>query len=226
MVRNVVGEFEDGTILDVRANIDGGNRLTIKVIETKEDSNGKTYAEASEIYHEFEEPIIFSANEAKTANNMDSRDRMFIPYFTSADCNEIKLICISKSRYIKAKDQGIATTLTNKITNVKEVLSTKIDCETEPGTEIRIALSIDNNVTYKYFKNGSWATVTDKNMVKNGEGMTPQEFENLTNDNFKLLIGNNESIDIDVLVTLYTNDESATPKIKKISFKTSELLTE
>ena len=55
--------------------------------------------------------------------------------------------------------------------------------------------------------------------------MTPQEFENLTNDNFKLLIGNNESIDIDVLVTLYTNDESATPKIKKISFKTSELLT-
>ena len=63
-------------------------------------------------------------------------------------------------------------------------------------------------------------------MVKNGEGMTPQEFENLTNDNFKLLIGNNESIDIDVLVTLYTNDESATPKIKKISFKTSELLTE
>ena len=226
MVRNVVGEFEDGTILDVRANIDGGNRLTIKVIETKEDSNGKTYAEASEIYHEFEEPIIFSANEAKTANNMDSRDRMFIPYFTSADCNEIKLICISKSRYIKAKDQGIATTLTNKITNVKEVLSTKIDYEAETGTEIRIALSIDNNVTYKYFKNGSWATVTDKNMVKNGEGMTPQEFENLTNDNFKLLIGNNESIDIDVLVTLYTNDESATPKIKKISFKTSELLTE
>ena len=226
MVRNVVGEFEDGTILDVRANIDGGNRLTIKVIETKEDSNGKTYAEASEIYHEFEEPIIFSANEAKTANNMDSRDRMFIPYFTSADCNEIKLICISKSRYIKAKDQGIATTLTNKITNVKEVLSTKIDYEAETGTEIRIALSIDNNVTYKYFKNGSWATITDKNMVKNGEGMTPQEFENLTNDNFKLLIGNNESIDIDVLVTLYTNDESATPKIKKISFKTSELLTE
>ena len=147
----------------------------------------------------------------------------------SPDCfrySSIKLICISKSRYIKAKDQGIATTLTNKITNVKEVLSTKIDCETEPGTEIRIALSIDNNVTYKYFKNGSWATVIDKNLVKNGEGMTPQEFENLTNDNFKLLIGNNESIDIDVLVTLYTNDESATPKIKKISFKTSELLTE
>ena len=62
-------------------------------------------------------------------------------------------------------------------------------------------------------------------MAKNGEGMTPAEFEKLTSKDFNLLIGSSMTIDIDILVTLYTNDESATPKIKRISFKTSELLT-
>lgn len=224
MVRNIIGEMEDGTILDIRPDIDNNKRLTVKIIETKDDSNGKTYESAAEIYHEFEDPIMLSLNEVRTANNMDSRGRIFIPYFTSDAHTEIKLICIAKARYMKGTDQTIATTINNRVTEVKEVLSASIDCEAENGTDIRIALSIDDRNTYKYFTGGTWQTITDKNMVKNKEGMTPAQFAALSTDDFKLLIGSADGLNIDILVSLYTNDEGLTPKIKKISFKTSKLV--
>lgn len=224
MVRNVIGEMEDGTILDIRPDIDNNKRLTVKVIETKDDSNGKTYENAAEIYHEFEDPIMLSLNEVRTASNMDSRGRIFIPYFTSDAHTEIKLICIAKARYIKGTDQTIATTINNRVTEVKEVLSASIDCEAEAGTDIRIALSIDDKKTYQYFSGGAWKTITDKNMVKNKEGMTPEQFAALSTNDFKLLIGSADGLNIDILVSLYTNDEGLTPKIKKISFKTSKLV--
>lgn len=224
MARNIIGEMEDGTILDIRPDIDNNKRLTIKVIETKDDSNGKTYEEAAEIYHEFEDPIILSLNEVRTANNMDSRGRIFIPYFTSDDHTEIKLICIAKARYVSNSDQTIATTINNRVTEVKEVLSASIECEAEAGTDIRIALSIDNKVTYKYFDGSAWQEITDKNMVANSQGMTPTQFAALSADDFKLLIGSADGLNIDVLVSLYTSDQGLTPKIKKISFKTSKLV--
>ena len=46
----------------------------------------------------------------------------------------------------------------------------------------------------------------------------------LSADDFKLLIGSADGLNIDVLVSLYTSDQGLTPKVKKISFKTSKLV--
>ena len=100
------------------------------------------------------------------------------------------------------------------------MVESSIEYELKNNTEIRIALSIDGKTTYRYFDGNNWLTCTNKNLVKNNQGMTPNVFFNLKENDYKKLITNTS--DIDVLVSLYSKDSNNTPKIKSISFKTSK----
>ena len=220
-VHSIVNDYDKNNVIDIRPDIDNNNRLTIKILDsTNNFSTITSYDSCNEIEHYFEDPIYLTIGESQSTNIIDSKGQIFIPFFSNDGKTEIKLLAITKPNYITNSDQTIETTITNNIKQIDSVVESSIEYELKVDTEIRIALSIDGKTTYKYFDGNNWLTCTDKNLVKNNQGMTPNVFFNLTENNYKKLITNTS--DIDVLVSLYSKDSNNTPKIKSISFKTSK----
>ena len=54
--------------------------------------------------------------------------------------------------------------------------------------------------------------------------MTPNDFSNLSKQNFRDLFGTSTSNNLDILISLYSTNSDNTPKIRNISVKTSSLL--
>lgn len=220
-VHSIVNEYDENNVIDIRPDIDNNNRLTIKILDsTNNFSTIALYDSCNEIEHYFEDPIYLTIGESQSTNIIDSKGQIFIPFFSNDGKTEIKLLAIAKPNYITNSDQTIETTITNNIKQIDGVVESSIEYELKVDTEIRIALSIDGKITYKYFDGNNWLICTDKNLVKNNEGMTPNVFFNLKENDYKKLITNTS--DIDVLVSLYSKDSNNTPKIKSISFKTSK----
>ena len=220
-VHSIVKDYDKNNVMDIRPDIDNNNRLTIKILDsTNNFSTIALYDSCNEIEHYFEDPIYLTIGESQSTSIIDSKGQIFIPFFSNDGKTEIKLLAIAKPDYIINSDQIIETTIANNIKQIDGVVESSIEYELKVDTEIRIALSIDGKITYKYFDGNNWLICTDKNLVKNNEGMTPNVFFNLTENNYKKLITNTS--DIDVLVSLYSKDSNNTPKIKSISFKTSK----
>ena len=220
-VHGIVNDYDENNVIDIRPDIDNNNRLTIKILDsTNNFSTVELYDSCNEIEHYFEDPIYLTIGESQSTSIIDSKGQIFIPFFSNDGKTEIKLLAIAKPNYIVNSDQTIETTIANNIKQIDSVVESSIEYELKDNTEIRIALSIDGKTTYKYFDGNNWLTCTDKNLVKNNQGMTPNVFFNLTENDYKKLITTNS--DIDVLVSLYTKDSNNTPKIKSISFKTSK----
>ena len=220
-VHSIVNEYDENNVIDIRPDIDNNNRLTIKILDsTNNFSTIALYDSCNEVEHYFEDPIYLTIGESQSTNIIDSKGQIFIPFFSNDEKAEIKLLAITKPNYITNSDQIIETTIANNIKQIDNVVESSIEYELKIDTEIRIALSIDGKTTYKYFDGSNWLTCTDKNLVKNNQGMTPNVFFNLKENDYKKLITNTS--DIDVLVSLYTKDSNNTPKIKSISFKTSK----
>ena len=220
-VNSIVNDYDENNVIDIRPDIDNNNRLTIKILDsTNNFSTIALYDSCNEIEHYFEDPIYLTIGESQSTNIIDSKGQIFIPFFSNDGKTEIKLLAIAKPNYIVNSDQTIETTVANNIKQIDSIIKSSIEYELKSNTEIRIALSIDGKTTYKYFDGNNWLTCTDKNLVKNNEGMTPNVFFNLTESDYKKLI--TTTSDIDVLVSLYTKDSNNTPKIKSISFKTSK----
>lgn len=220
-VHSIVNEYDENNVIDIRPDIDNNNRLTIKILDsTNNFSTIALYDSCNEIEHYFEDPIYLTIGESQSTSIIDSKDQIFIPFFSNDEKTEIKLLAITKPNYITNSDQTIETTIANNIKQIDGVVESSIEYELKVDTEIRIALSIDGKTTYKYFDGNNWLTCTNKNLVKNNQGMTPNVFFNLKENDYKKLI--TTTSDIDVLVSLYTKDSNNTPKIKSISFKTSK----
>lgn len=220
-VHSIVNEYDENNVIDIRPDIDNNNRLTIKILDsTNNFSTIALYDSCNEVEHYFEDPIYLTIGESQSTSIIDSKDQIFIPFFSNDGKTEIKLLAIAKPDYIINSDQTIETTISNNIKQIDNVVESSIEYELKVDTEIRIALSIDGKTTYKYFDGSNWLTCTDKNLVKNNQGMTPNIFFNLTENDYKKLI--TTTSDIDILVSLYTKDSNNTPKIKSISFKTSK----
>ena len=220
-VHSIVNDYDENNVIDIRPDIDNNNRLTIKILDsTNNFSTIALYDSCNEVEHYFEDPIYLTIGESQSTSIIDSKVQIFIPFFSNDGKTEIKLLAIAKPDYIINSDQIIETTIANNIKQIDSVVESSIEYELKDNTEIRIALSIDGKTTYKYFDGNNWLTCTDKNLVKNNQGMTPNVFFNLTENNYKKLITNTSNID--VLVSLYSKDSNNTPKIKSISFKTSK----
>ena len=220
-VHSIVNDYDENNVIDIRPDIDNNNRLTIKILDsTNNFSTIELCDSCDEVEHYFEDPIYLTIGESQSTNIIDSKGQIFIPFFSNDGKTEIKLLAIAKPDYIINSDQIIETTIANNIKQIDSVVESSIEYELKDNTEIRIALSIDGKTTYKYFDGNNWLTCTNKNLVKNNQGMTPNVFFNLTESNYKKLI--TTTSDIDVLVSLYTKDSNNTPKIKSISFKTSK----
>ena len=220
-VHSIVNDYDENNVIDIRPDIDNNNRLTIKILDsTNNFSTIALYDSCNEVAPYFEDPIYLTIGESQSTSIIDSKGQIFIPFFSNDGKTEIKLLAIAKPDYIINSDQIIETTIANNIKQIDSVVESSIEYELKNNTEIRIALSIDGKTTYKYFDGNNWLTCTDKNLVKNNQGMTPNVFFNLTENNYKKLITNTS--DIDVLVSLYSKDSNNTPKIKSISFKTSK----
>ena len=80
------------------------------------------------------------------------------------------------------------------------------------GTEIRMALSNDDRITYKIFNGSNWITIGKNNVVN--DGMLPSFVNSLTENNLKSLLDNKS---LDAYCTLKTNNQYATPRIKSIT---------
>ena len=220
-VHSIVKDYDKNNVIDIRPDIDNNNRLTIKILDsTNNFSTIELYDSCDEVEHYFEDPIYLTIGESQSTSINDSKGQIFIPFFSNEEKTEIKLLAITKPNYIINSDQTIETTIANNIKQIDSVVGSSIEYELKDNTEIRIALSIDGKTTYKYFDGNNWLTCIDKNLVKNNEGMAPNVFFNLTEDNYKKLVTTTSNIDI--LVSLYTKDSNNTPKIKSISFKTSK----
>lgn len=220
-VHSIVKDYDKNNVIDIRPDIDNNNRLTIKILDsTNIFSTIALYDSCNEIEHYFEDPIYLTIGESQSTNIIDSKGQIFIPFFSNDGKTEIKLLAIAKPNHIVNSDQTIETTIANNIKQIDSVVESSIEYELKDNTEIRIALSIDGKTTYKYFDGSNWLICTNKNLVKNNQGMTPNVFFNLTENDYKKLI--TTTSDIDVLVSLYTKDSNNTPKIKSISFKTSK----
>ena len=220
-VHSIVKDYDKNNVIDIRPDIDNNNRLTIKILDsTNNFSTIALYDSYNEVEHYFEDPIYLTICESQSTSIIDSKDQIFIPFFSNDGKTEIKLLAIAKPDYIINSDQIIETTIANNIKQIDSVVESSIEYELKDNTEIRIALSIDGKTTYKYFDGSNWLICTDKNLVKNNQGMTPNVFFNLKENDYKKLI--TTTSDIDVLVSLYTKDSNNTPKIKSISFKTSK----
>ena len=220
-VHSIVKDYDKNNVMDIRPDIDNNNRLTMKILDSTDNfSTIALYDSCNEIEHYFEDPIYLTIGESQSTSIIDSKGQIFIPFFSNDGKTEIKLLAIAKPDYIINSDQIIETTIANNIKQIDSIIKSSIEYELKVDTEIRIALSVDGKITYKYFDGNNWLVCTDKNLVKNNEGMTPNVFFNLTENNYKKLIANTS--DIDVLVSLYTKDSNNTPKIKSISFKTSK----
>lgn len=220
-VHSIVKDYDKNNVMDIRPDIDNNNRLTIKILDsTNNFSTIALYDSYNEVEHYFEDPIYLTIGESQSTSIVDSKDQIFIPFFSNDEKTEIKLLAITKPNYITNSDETIETTIINNIKQIDGLVESSIEYELKDNTEIRIALSIDGKTTYKYFDGNNWLTCTDKKLVKNNEGMTPNTFFNLTENDYKKLI--TKTSDIDVLVSLYTKDSNNTPKIKSISFKTSK----
>lgn len=220
-VHSIVNDYDENNVIDIRPDIDNNNRLTIKILDsTNNFLTIALYDSCNEIEHYFEDPIYLTIGESQSTSIIDSKGQIFIPFFSNDGKTEIKLLAIAKPNYIANSDQTIETTIANNIKQIDSVVESSIEYELKNNTEIRIALSIDGKITYKYFDGNNWLTCTDKNLVKNNEGMTPNVFFNLIESDYKKLITTTSNIDI--LVSLYTKDSNNTPKIKSISFKTSK----
>ena len=221
-VHSIVNDYDENNVIDIRPDIDNNNRLTIKILDsTNNFSTIALYDSCNEIEHYFEDPIYLTIGESQSTNIIDSKGQIFIPFFSNDGKTEIKLLAIAKPNYITNSDQTIETTIANNIKQIDSIIKSSIEYELKVDTEIRIALSIDGKTTYKYFDGNNWLTCTNKNLVKNNQGMTPNVFFNLTENDYKKLI--TTTSDIDVLVSLYTKDSNNTPKIKSISFKTNKI---
>ena len=221
-VYSIVNDYDENNVIDIRPDIDNNNRLTIKILDsTNNFSTIALYDSCNEIEHYFEDPIYLTIGESQSTNIIDSKGQIFIPFFSNDGKTEIKLLAIAKPNYITNSDQTIETTIANNIKQIDSIIKSSIEYELKVDTEIRIALSVDGKITYKYFDGNNWLVCTDKNLVKNNEGMTPNVFFNLTESDYKKLI--TTTSDIDVLVSLYTKDSNNTPKIKSISFKTNKI---
>ena len=220
-VHSIVNNYDENNVIDIRPDIDNNNKLTIKILDlTNIFSTIELYDSYDEIKHYFEDPIYLTIGESQSTSIIDSKGQIFIPFFSNDGKTEIKLLAIAKPNYIINSDQTIETTIANNIKQIDSVIKSSIEYELKDNTEIRIALSIDGKTTYKYFDGNNWLICTDKNLVKNNQGMTPNVFFNLTENDYKKLI--TTTSDIDILVSLYTKDSNNTPKIKSISFKTSK----
>ena len=220
-VNSIVNEYDKSNVIDIRPDLDNNNRLTIKILDSTDNfSTIELYDSYDEVEHYFEDSIYLTIGESQSTSIIDSRGQIFIPFFSNDGKTEIKLLAIAKPDYIINSDQIIETTIANNIKQIDSVVESSIEYELKDNTEIRIALSIDGKTTYKYFDGNNWLTCTDKNLVKNNQGMTPNVFFNLTENNYKKLITNTSNID--VLVSLYSKDSNNTPKLKSISFKTSK----
>ena len=220
-VHSIVNDYDENNVIDIRPDIDNNNRLTIKILDsTNNFSTIALYDSCNEVEHYFEDPVYLTIGESQSTNIIDSKGQIFIPFFSNDGKTEIKLLAIAKPDYIINSDQIIETTIANNIKQIDSVVESSIEYELKDNTEIRIALSIDGKTTYKYFDGSNWLTCTDKNLVKNNQGMTPNVFFNLKENDYKKLI--TTTCDIDVLVSLYTKNSNNTPKIKSISFKISK----
>ena len=220
-VHSIVNDYDENNVIDIRPDIDNNNRLTIKILDsTNNFSTIALYDSCNEVEHYFEDPVYLTIGESQSTNIIDSKGQIFIPFFSNDGKTEIKLLAITKPDYITNSDQTIETTIANNIKQIDSIIKSSIEYELKVDTEIRIALSVDGKATYKYFDGSNWLTCTNKNLVKNNQGMIPNVFFNLTENDYKKLI--TTTSDIDVLVSLYTKDSNNTPKIKGISFKTSK----
>ena len=220
-VYSIINDYDKNNVIDIRPDLDNNNRLTIKILDsTNNFSKIALYDSCNEIEHYFEDPIYLTIGESQSTNIIDSRGQIFIPFFSNDGKTEIKLLAIAKPNYIINSDQTIETTIVNNIKQIDSIVESSIEYELKVDTEIRIALSIDGKTTYKYFDGNNWLTCIDKNLVKNNEGMAPNVFFNLIENDYKKLI--TTTSDIDILVSLYSKNSNNTPKIKSISFKISK----
>ena len=221
----IVTKIGEDKILDIRQDFSNNNRITIKILNSNESFiPGCKYEDVEQIEHYFEDKIYTTFGSTNSYSIKDSKDRIIVPFFTSEDKNEIKLFMISTPQYIINSDQTIETTTSNQIIDICDVINVSIDYELEDNTQIKIAVSTDNKNSYKYFDGISWKVITDKNLNKNGEGMTPNDFSNLSKQNFRDLFGTSTSNNLDILISLYSTNSDNTPKIRNISIKTSNLL--
>ena len=221
VINSIVTELDNENVIDIRPNFNNNNRLTIKILNINKDFTNILYDDIDEIQHNFEDKISFLFSTSQCTNIVDSNGVIFVPFFSNNEKTEIKLLTISKLNYIINSDQTIETTTNNNIKQIDNVIKSSIEYELKDNTEIRIALSIDDKNTYKYYDGNNWLTCTNKKLVENNQGMTPEIFSNLTDNDYKKLI--TDICNIDILVSLYSKDSYATPKIKSISFKTNKL---
>ena len=106
----------------------------------------------------------------------------------------------------------VETTINTNIQEIQTVRSINVDYETPDETEIRMALSNDDRITYKIFNGSNWIAI-DKNDVVN-DGMLPSFVNSLTENDLQPFL--NEK-NLDAYCTLKTNNQYFTPKIKSIT---------
>ena len=86
----------------------------------------------------------------------------------------------------------VETTIDTNIQEIQTVRSINVDYETPDETEIRMALSNDDRITYKIFNGSNWIII-DKNNVVN-DGMLPSFVNSLTENDLQSFL-NGKSLD-------------------------------
>lgn len=100
----------------------------------------------------------------------------------------------------------------SNIYQIENIVTTQVVPE---NTDIKYLLSFDGRNTYKTYKNGSWVDVdiSIKSNIMN-QGMTKDEIEALTKNEFAMVITDNKTMD--TLIGMTTGSEYSTPFISEV----------
>ena len=119
-------------------------------------------------------------------------------------------VCINFESYVTDTLQTVKTTANSNINDITTLKRIVINSVEEPNTKIRFALSFDGRTTWKVFKDSTWKSLDENKILE--DGMTKDEVNALTSDDFKLLsITTNFSLDI--YAGMITYDECFSPRL-------------
>lgn len=154
------------------------------------------------IYDENDLMIYEGTNLEKMVYNSATYATLF---YNTKELETMKVYPTNVVGTIESKD----TTQITNIYKIESITTTQVQPE---NTDIRYLLSFDGRNTYKTYRDGLWVTIDTANNMN--EGLTKEELESLTSDDFAKGITDNKTLDI--LVGMTTDNENVSPSISAV----------
>lgn len=189
-------------VMSKASNGRGANGAVVKYLDLKTNK----IVTLGDIPNNLDGPTKYSTN----SNTISLGNNIWTIMQVNNFDTDVYPVCINFESYVTDTLQTVKTTANSNINDITTLKRIVINSVEEPNTKIRFALSFDGRTTWKVFKDSTWKSLDENKILE--DGMTKDEVNALTSDDFKLLsIATNFSLDI--YAGMITYDECFSPRL-------------